>query len=513
MNDTNINKNKVSIDVTTGLSLTLRLMVALFSFLLMVIYADKSSLWFDDLFTISVSRNGVPISLAIERVLKDAHSHPPLFYVFSSLWMKIAPYGTVWLRLPGIIFFALGILLCGHNAKKLKGNISAVFATLFAGTSILLMREAGLAFRQYGPLFLLVNLLIYAYIKRMDCAGQESLTDVVKYGIVLLLLLYIHYFGVLVVFAFCLCDLYLFVRKKIGCRVLFSYVVSGVLFLPWAIHAAKVILGRNAMFWAPSPTFNVLCKTMLNLCNNSFLIFLSFVCVMFFLFFLGIKKKRFFLSECVAGYNKYIVSLLTLTPIGILGMVFIYSVIRPVGSFFVRRYFISVLPMVLIVSAIGISLGFDIVARHQAVRKYKTLLFMLVFACFAFSLGYRATIRIDSAPYVVNQPYEQAIEWIYQQEEAHFPNSLTIVNGGDKYVDAIDGLEYYLTHDGKRSKFNIKSNLDFGLEKNPVWERVYRFDGQYGLSKEAEQNLEQHYIIVDEYLPYKVKVYKRKEAK
>jgi uncharacterized membrane protein len=222
------------------------LLIALFSGLIAVLHAGATSLWLDDLFTLGVALQ--PIDKAFEILAEDAYANPPLFYVLGYIWMRLIPYGTAWVKLLCIIITFFGVCFCGINAKKLKGNNAAVLACLFAGASTFLTRNAALGFRAYALVLLLVNALIWFYMMRMDNMGKETTADIVKYGIVMALLMYTHYYGCLVAAVFFFADLYLFINKKIKWQCVFSYIGAGVVFLPWFYFTVLSIIGRSGVF-------------------------------------------------------------------------------------------------------------------------------------------------------------------------------------------------------------------------------------------------------------------------
>ena len=74
--------------------------VSLAAFVFMVFLAGEKSLWYDDIYQIYFSWNRSFIDTL--KIVMQVDLNPPLWAVISFLWLKVAPYGTVWLKLPAI---------------------------------------------------------------------------------------------------------------------------------------------------------------------------------------------------------------------------------------------------------------------------------------------------------------------------------------------------------------------------------------------------------------------------
>ena len=83
------------------------------SLIVMLRYAGVTSLWFDDLATIRIVDNNLSLGKNLDFIRGDAISNPPLFYLFAAFWLRVAPYGTLFIKLPSILFSAAGMFFCG----------------------------------------------------------------------------------------------------------------------------------------------------------------------------------------------------------------------------------------------------------------------------------------------------------------------------------------------------------------------------------------------------------------
>lgn len=99
-----------------------RIVVIILSFGVMLYFADDFSLWSDDLATIEFVSEQNTLSQNIESILADATHNPPLYYVLAYIWLRIMPYGTVFIKLLNIILVCVGTVLLGSLAKKIRGD-------------------------------------------------------------------------------------------------------------------------------------------------------------------------------------------------------------------------------------------------------------------------------------------------------------------------------------------------------------------------------------------------------
>lgn len=464
------------------------LMIAMISFIVIVFHAGNKSLWLDDLLTILFVERNVGISENIRRILSDAHSNTPGFYLIAYIWFRIAPYGTLWLKLPSIVFATIGIYMCGKIAEKLKGARAGMMAALLAGTSLFLIKEGANTFRSYGLLFLLSTLLIWFYLKRMDHAKSERRIDIVLYGLVMTGLIYTHYFGGIIVFAFAIGDALLLWQKRISLKIVQSYIMAALLFLPFLLYAYGKAIGYANSEMAVPPDLRSLGRLVLAIFSGSLILLL---CFLFAAVALAAPKAFKVATEDLSSDQKYICALIMGVCIFTVGMAYICCRYLGVDSKILwSRYYISILPMALIVSAIGL----DMVLKSLNQKS-----FMIVFAMLALLFGMQTMLELNEWSQQKSAPWEQALDWIYDQQEAHAPDSSIL--GNDEL------MPYYLTHGGKREALNVITvwHLE-NMADDTQWLRLYCFDP----SETTIQMLEESYDLIDAKAEYKVLVYQRK---
>jgi hypothetical protein len=479
------------------------LLISLASFALMLKYAGGRSLWDDDLAQLDLSGKWMTFSQMLEKWLHKEVTNPPFISIVGAIWLRIVPYGTFWIKLLCILFISWGVYLCGMVGRRIGGGRLAILASLISGTSSFVIITGAYTFRNYGPLFPFTALFILYYIRRFDHVGNEKWSDCIKYGLIMTLLSYTHYFGILTIGAFFLADVALFLRKKISWKCVLSYVLTGVLFLPWFIVALNGSAVKYETFWPSVPTPKTIFDLSMDLCSGIKLVWFSAILGYFVVV---VDSLRDFLKKRNLSKPSYYKTLLVFSTIFVVMVVYIYSAnINPSRSVFVTRYFISILPMVYLLIAIGIDsvLSALVVGRLKQERRLIELIavFLVVF------LSEKAFFTVKQHAETTYEDYEQAGDWIYDQSDAH--RNDTVIVASTAYLEG--WKYYYISHDGQRPELtNIISpdQLDGNaLESINI---VYIHTAHKPVSKETLTWLEQSFEEIDENQSGSVKKYKRK---
>lgn len=480
-----------------NVELSIRILVTFISFLLMLCFAGKVSLWADDLATISFVAENVDLKTVVERILSDAGSNPPLFYLIACVWLRLAPYGTIFLKIPSMVFSCLGIWFCGVAAKRIYGERAAVIATIFAGTSYFLFNYAAFTFRAYGLLFLLCSLLIIAYHRRL--IKPYNISSHILYGIVLTLMLYTHYYSILIIGILGLFDLWLFLNKKIKFNCILSYLASISIFVPFFLLSFKYIYRNAGDFWPDVPNLNTLFSTINLLFNGQWFMILLF-CIGIISTVLLLCEKKYANAFCDDSASNIVLMQMSIWVVGLLALVYIYShYINPEGSLFVARYFIAAFAPAVIVTAVALERLLIIVCDKKDQVFSRILAVCIIASCFITN-GYKQIEDVSKFPGVINQPFEQAIDWIYDHANAHYSDTLVMMTTYQ------DGLYYYATHSGERE------NLNFGFLTNENWQNyniVYASQMHGTFSDENKNILAEHFSEIERNDALNVVVYRK----
>lgn len=459
----------------------LRLFIILVAFLTMWRFAGRWSLWADDFATISFVAEDVPLSTNITRILSEARYNPPLFYVFAYFWLRIMPYGTVYLRLLSILLCCAGIWFCGTAAKRIAGERASLIAAIFAATSYFLISHAAYAFRSFGLVFLLCPLLIISYHKRLT--EPAKIRHYISYGLLHALLLYTNYICGLITAILGLYDLWLFAKKKIKFYFLWSYIGAGLAFLPLILYVLSAMIESHTNFWPSTPNLGVLMDAISQIFSGH-IFFLSFFVFAVVLVFVAALRGTAMWKAAASGMEQEIIIALVLWFLFVIGFDYVFSrYLYPNSSIFVQRYFISVLTPAVIVAAIGMDWVLAALCEGRGKTTSDILICAAIVICYV-CLEYSCLNSLRTRPGANYENYEQAIDWICAQEEAYQGKCVVVMTGYQ------GGLYYYATQGGKRP------NLNFGNLNNQNWmdyDVVYVSPMHGTISSSTQSLLDKHY--------------------
>jgi len=137
--------------------------------------------------------------------------NPPLYIIILSFFVRIFGISEFWVRLPSVIFGGLSVLLMYFLAKKIFNERIGLIASLilaFSAYNIYYSQEA----RMYSLLVFLSLLSMYFFINYLQ---NDNMNNSIYFLISTILLLYSHYFSMLIVLVQNIFLIILF-RKKYG---------------------------------------------------------------------------------------------------------------------------------------------------------------------------------------------------------------------------------------------------------------------------------------------------------
>ncbi len=376
------NKHKVKIYLI--LNIVILLAMALF----MLLTANRQSLWLDELrWTMGYVQGGFFEMLSS---LSTTLYNLPLFYIVGFFTYKIFPVGEIWLMLPSIIFVICGVWFLYLTIKNLYGFELATLASFIASVSLVLISFAGLQFRPYALMFMLVCLCLYFYQKRLS---NPSIKNILLLGVMYLLLAYTHWFGILFVAVLGVYDFVLCCIKKQTFKVLISYVIAVVLFIPWFLVAVINSVYSLTDYWASKPTLKYPMYVISAFTNGnivfSYMFFLGYISYIVQHIVALLKKENF--------ANKRITLLFSIIIPIVFALVMFYSgVINPSGSLCVDRYFIIIFPFVVFFTAYFVYFLFCIIKKfikRQLISNIIIGLILMLIVPYMFYSSYSLALK------------------------------------------------------------------------------------------------------------------------
>ena len=421
----------------------------------MLFYAEEQSFWVDELaWTIGIISKTNFAGL-LRSLLADGYNLP-LYYVLISGVYKISPYGELYLLIPSIACVIFGVIFIGMASKRLcNANLSAISLCVGA-ISTVLITYCGWEMRPYAMYFCFSSLTLLIFINRLKL---ENKRNIAIYSLSVGLLCFTHWFGILLVVFYGLADVCFWLKKKISFPVLFfSYAAPAALALIWLLLTLVNVHQSLSKYWAFTPDIWLVLEVLGTLLSNN----------IFFYFCFGVGILGVLLSAGRAIRRKSVTvdvlfKLQTIMCIPwLIGVTFIYSkYVNPHGSVFVFRYFIGVVPHVILLVALGVydmhQLALRVIDKMSASAGWRKSITVCVSVLLSVAFGvsgYYSYAEAIAQQQMKGEPFRQVAEYLALDCNAHAPDALVLLP--DSRLFLLDSwVEYYF----EKRQFQIPSNM------------------------------------------------------
>jgi uncharacterized membrane protein len=238
------------------------------------------SLWYDEIHTVLRSGPEVSIPSIMGYAENSEVDQPPVFFLYTHFILKAFGVSDITVRLGSVLMGLLAIPVMYFLGREVVNSETGIFAATLTTVNYFHIFHSQEA-RFYTLLFLLSAL---SYLFMVRAFKYVRIIDFVLYSLFTVLLLYTHYFGI-VVFAAQVLTFVVLVFYKWNDRkfIIFGF-ASGLLiclaFLPWL----PIVLKHNQVgsFWVRKPTwyfmldyvYNYLGKDAVQVALFAFFIFL-----------------------------------------------------------------------------------------------------------------------------------------------------------------------------------------------------------------------------------------------
>ncbi len=440
-------------------------LISILNFIFMLFFSAEKSLWYDDIYQLYFSWNRKFTDMIDSILYIDLN--PPLWAIISFIWLKIAPYGTLWLRIPSMLFVASSAFISGLTAKELSGAKAGFLSTLLFSLSPYITIECGYSFRSYGLYIFASAFLIYAYVRKLRTPSKFNR---IIFALGVFIVAFTHYFGAILCVFLGISDLLLFIKKKQSISFFIEYLCVAFLELFWVIPQASTITSALSDFWPPRPSALSYLNLFKSLLLDSYIIALFFLVILIIYLISTMKAVRDKTSHMPlekVGYCKLIFAVI---PIIFVLVIVIYCNIRPQSSVWVYRYFVCLYPMLIIFFATSLSDLFE--KFKESKTSLTTLSFMLLLILLS-----NYTIKVAIISNTEYEPFEEVAEIIISEEEIKNGNQVLVyctVNCGQ-------GWKYYLSKNNTIdiSNINLTDNLDYVKDKYALFELFKSYDVIY----------------------------------
>lgn len=331
----------------------LLILIVLIAFILRLYNLDFQSAWFDELFTLNISNPNQPLSTLIKEV-NERDNFPYIYFILIRFLTSIFGYSVYVARFFSVVFGVLSVYMIYKLAKELinkEVGLYAAFILAFNEFSLYLSQEA----RPYTYYLFSVLLAYYGFVKFVK---NVNLRNSIFYGIFAGVLLNSNFFGVINIFTqiITILIIFIFVNNKERINLLKYSLLSGIIAFIMFIPNYKILLKLTSFEsgWIPAPTNNTISTLLLEILGNFELT--GFIFLIMFVFLLNSLFKKDIKSsflDFIRDNNYFAFFILSIWIIGFLIVVILKSYLDT--SVMVSRYFISILPVLIISFAIGLN--------------------------------------------------------------------------------------------------------------------------------------------------------------
>jgi uncharacterized membrane protein len=456
-------------------------------FFFMMMNAGVNTFTIDDLAQIQISNRNDSISTVISNVLQY-DGNPPLNSVFFHFWLMVAPFGLFWLRLPYVLITCAAILVTGILTNKIMNAkyIGIVTMLLLAQSSGVLI-EVAYVIRPYAFQFLFSALIAWTYYNRFNESKAIKRRAQILYAIVMLAYLYTHSFGAIICGAVFLCDVYLYIRKRITLKWIIPYCAAGVLFVPWLPSLIYVYTGTQRVSWIPRPTIASLYAVFDFLADYS-----GVLLVLFFIAFLTIIISSLIkpnIDSTNIPIQEYMPKAIIAVIVIVISSTFIFSYLSESGSIFFYRYFVGLIPFFYMLIVYGLHTLFSLLRKFLA-SVNNTLITALVCAICIILVFPKTTFNQMVITYRWRgiTTYSTTADWLYEQPNIHNDSTLVI------FAAPWDvGLQYFLSHDWQRPTVNVVADHRGGaFDRDTIdnYQYIFAYTEAAPLSEITQQALQ-----------------------
>lgn len=452
------------------------LLILLIASILRFYNLDFQSLWMDEIYTMNISSPNFSLKeFHSEMLLREGF--PYLYYILIKISYFIFGYSSVVARGFSAVVGILSVYAIYILGKELSNKKTGLIAAL-----LLAINEYCIYVSQDARLYTLYLLIsIFSFYKLILFIKSQSIKNTIWYGISAGLLISVNFFGFINLLSQTILVLYfIFISerkliKTFFLKSVYAAIIAILIFLPNYDMLLK-LLGYK-VFWVPKPTsesFELLFKEFLGNFEMTQFIFTSLFIYYLFIVFKEKTKNHLVVSINTPKTFSFVIYLTW-------SFVFIFFLmVKSYGevSLILTRYFISVLPVIILVLATSISF-----IKNKVVQ---TILILVI------------SLLTLSNLFVVKKYY-------FSINKAQFREaSLTVINnnpqGHEVYTSQKYWFDYYFTRE--KSKLTTEIELETLLNEmasdstkiKSFW-YIDAFGKTYNPSEKSQAIIDKYFVI------------------
>ena len=437
-------------------------------------HLNFQSPWLDEIHTLNEANPKLSFN-EVHDALLIAEPHPPLYFFIMNVVFKIFGYSTFIARMVSAIIGIAGLYSIYLLGKELFSKKVGIYAMILLSVNYFHIYYSQDA-RMYGLLFLTTTLSFY-YLTRL--IKIPTLKNTLIFGLVSTLMIYSHFFAVFTLFAQYIILLYYIIFPfNISRARFFKYsLISGLMTILLYIPTYKLILKTTEMksIWIQMPGLDVYTQFFKDFFGQSetVLFFIVPLIIFYFIKLFGENQNQKNTINPIEDKNifSFIVLFLWILITIIIPLIRTYTSL----PMLVNRYFINILPAVLIMISIALSM------INNKIVKYG-----IISILFVFSL---------SDIFIVKKHYTQP-------NKSQFREASEFVKSNTKPNEIIySSLSWYFNYFFNEPKIIDKPlNSIISETKNdttllaPFW-YINSHGNKFEISKENEQFFNENYVL------------------
>lgn len=441
-------------------------------------HIDFQSVWLDEIHTLNESNPNISIFDVYEKLL-ISEPHPPLYFIIIHFAFKVFGYTTFVLRFLSSLIGVFGIFSIYLLGKEIFSKRVGTYASILLSINYfhIYYSQEG---RMYVLLFLTTTLSFLFLVKFIK---KPSFKTALIYSCFSSLMIYSHFFGLFALISQYLILLYFVIKpNEVSGRKFFNYclssgIITTILFLPTYSLFKKTAEIKS--IWIKMPTIDVYTQIIKDFFGQSELV-LFVVVLLLILFFIQLFKQKNTKAYLINPTEDKLVFGFFILFVWIT-VTLILPLIRTYTSLpmLVNRYFINILPAIIIITAVGLNYIKNDLVKHL------TLLLIVFFSLTDIIIVkkyYNSTNKTQ---------FREATNYIAKNNKSNE----NIVSSLGWY------LPYFLNNDEIKNNI-IEQNLDNYIsemlsDKNKI-KSFWYFDGHirpYNPSESTKEFVEQNFII------------------
>ncbi len=464
-------KNKIIDWIKSNKAIVIILLIGSF---LRLFHLDFQSVWLDEIHTLNEANPKLSFN-EVHDALLIAEPHPPLYFFIMNVVFKIFGYSTFVARMVSALIGIAGLYAIYLLGKELFSRKVGIYAMILLSINYFHIYYSQDA-RMYGLLFLTTTLSFY-YLTRL--IKTPTLKNTLIFGLASTLMVYSHFFAIFTLFAQYIILLYYIIFPFNTSRVkFFKYcLISGLMTILLYIPTYKLILKTTEMksIWIQMPSLDVYTQFFKDFFGQSEMVLFFIVPLIIFYFIRLFSENQNQKNIINPIEDKYIFSFIVLF-LWIL-ITIIIPLIRTYTSLpmLVNRYFINILPAVLIIISIGLSM-----------IKNKIVKYGMISILFVFSLSDIIIVK----------------KYYTQPNKSQFREASEFIKSNSKPNEMIySSLSWYFNYFFKDPKIIDKplNNVINEIKNDttlltPFW-YINSHGNKFEINKENEQFFNDNYVI------------------